>query len=321
MEEQKKEKLLQWHAAFFASIQIELAEEAQYLTFENEHMLSSKPMQVDVLIIKKERERRIKKNIGRIFRTHNIVEYKSPDDYLSIDDFFKVYGYTCFYKSDTPKVDEVKAEELTITFVCNRYPRELFRYLTQTLHRSVEEVECGIYYISDSLFPIQLIVQKQLSEDENLWLQSLTNDLQEKRKTEKLLIDYKKHERHMLYRSAMNIIVNANRERFEVSDMCEALDEILEFHFKGKLEAGWREGLEKGMQEGLEKGMQEGLEKGIAEGMAQGMARGMAQGEEQKLVELIKKKLAKGKSLAQIADELEETEESILPLYQKLTKA
>ncbi len=88
-EEKEEKKLLQWHAAFFADIQIELAEEAQYLEFENEHMLSTKPMQLDVLIIKKDSERRLKKNIGRIFRRHNIVEYKSPTDSLSVDDFLR----------------------------------------------------------------------------------------------------------------------------------------------------------------------------------------------------------------------------------------
>jgi len=285
-EEKKESKLLQWHAAFYASIQIELAEEAEYLEFENEHMLSSKPMQLDVLIIKKEKTRQIKKNIGRIFRTYNIVEYKSPDDYLSIDDYFKVYGYTCFYKSDTGRVDEVKAEEITITFVCNRYPRELFRHLKEQQHRVIEEVESGIYYISDSLFSIQLIVQKRLSEEENLWLQSLTNDLQELREAERLLWEYKKHQSNSLYQSVMNIIVNANEERFKVKDMCEALDRIVEYH----------------KQQVRKEGIEEGIEQGI----------------EQQLLIQIQKKLAKGKSLAQMADELEETEESILPLYNRV---
>ncbi len=37
----------------------------------------------------------LNKSVGdRIFRTYNIIEYKSPDDYLSINDFYKVYGYT-----------------------------------------------------------------------------------------------------------------------------------------------------------------------------------------------------------------------------------
>lgn len=248
-EEKEEKKLLQWHAAFFADIQIELAEEAQYLEFENEHMLGTKPMQLDVLIIKKDSKRRIRKNIGRIFRRHNIVEYKSPTDSLSVDDFFKVYGYACFYKADTRRVNEIKAEELTITFVCLRYPRELCNYLEHTLHREITSAGEGIYYISDQVFPIQLLVQKRLSEEENFWLKNLTNDLKEKQKAEQLLVEYKKHESDMLYRSVMNIIVRANRERLEVSDMCEALDELLEFHYKRKLQAEWEEGKAEGRLE------------------------------------------------------------------------
>lgn len=299
---EEKESVLQWHPAFFAGLQIELAEEAEYLEFESEHMLSSKPMQMDVLIIKNNKNRQIKKNIGRIFRTHNIVEYKSPDDYLSLDDFYKVYGYACFYKSDTGKVNEIRAEEITISFVCNHYPREMFRHLEARRHCRIKEEEKGIYYVSDVLFQIQVIVQKQLSEDTNLWLRSLTNDLKEKKETERLLCAYKKHEKERLYQSIMNIIVRANEERFKVNDMCEALDEILEYHFKGKLEAGWQQGIEQGMAQGIE----------------QGIEQGMIQGEQKKLLSLVEKKIAKGKSLAQIADELEETEEAILPLYKKV---
>lgn len=44
---------------------------------------------------------------------------------------------------------------------------------------------------------------------------------------------------------------------------------------------------------------------------------GKLEGEESKLTEQIKKKLAKGKNIAVIADELEETEEKIRELIQK----
>lgn len=56
------------------------------------------------------------------------IEYKSPTDSLSIDDFYKVYGYACFYKSDTTAVDEIPSEEITITFVCKRFPRNLVEH-------------------------------------------------------------------------------------------------------------------------------------------------------------------------------------------------
>ena len=135
-----------------------------------------------------------------------------------------------------------------------------------------------------------MIVQKQLTEKDNLWLKNLTNDLRQRQETEQLLREYKRHEKDKLYRAIMNVIVRANEEWFKVNNMCEALDEILEYHFKGKLEAGFQQGREEGREEGRH----------------------------QTLSDLIKKKIAKGKSIAQIADELEETEETILPLYNQL---
>ena len=111
----KDNQVLQWHPAFYASLQIEFAEEADKLIFENEHQLGTKPKEIDVLIIKKNSKDRIQKNIGRIFRTHNIIEYKSPNDYLSVDDFYKVYGYACFYKADTPREGTIPPEEITIS--------------------------------------------------------------------------------------------------------------------------------------------------------------------------------------------------------------
>ena len=79
--------ILQWHPAFYAGLQIELAEDRANLIFENEHQLSTRPMEIDILIIKKERDVPVRKNIGQIFRKYNIIEYKSPSDYLNVDDF------------------------------------------------------------------------------------------------------------------------------------------------------------------------------------------------------------------------------------------
>ena len=36
-----------------------------------------------------------------------------------IDDFYLVYAYACLYKSDPLSIDEISAEEITITFVCS----------------------------------------------------------------------------------------------------------------------------------------------------------------------------------------------------------
>ena len=70
---------IQWHPAFDAALQIEFGDEAKYLEFDPEHLISKKPMQIDVLV-KNEKHVKLRKNIGRIFRQYNIIEYKSPED-------------------------------------------------------------------------------------------------------------------------------------------------------------------------------------------------------------------------------------------------
>ena len=72
-----EKKFRQWHPAFYAGTQIEFQEEATNLIFENEHQLGTKPMEIDILIIKKESGKPIQKNIGKIFRKYNVVEYKT----------------------------------------------------------------------------------------------------------------------------------------------------------------------------------------------------------------------------------------------------
>ena len=57
---------------------------------------------------------------------------------------------------------------------------------------------------------------------------------------------------------------------------------------------------------------------GRAEGLAEGRAEGRAEGEQLKLIQLVAKKVLKGKSLSVISSELEETEDSIKPIYDLL---
>ncbi len=247
---EQKEKTIQWHPAFLAGIQIELGDEAKYLSFEAEHQLGTKPMAIDILI-KKEKERVIRKNIGRIFRTHNVIEYKSPTDYLSVDDFYKVYGYACFYKSDVPNVDSISIEELTITLVSTSYPRKLIRHLREVRKYQIRKSGKGIYYVCGDQIPIQILVTSQLDPSENLWLRSLTNDLHEYQMTRKLIDEYQKHGKNVLYQSMMDVIVRANTQQFSKEDkkMCEALRELMEEEFEAERGKARVEGRTEGRKE------------------------------------------------------------------------
>ncbi|MDR1268255.1 MAG: hypothetical protein LBK82_01910, partial [Planctomycetaceae bacterium] len=61
-----------WHPAFFGAIRLELSDYWDVLEFEAESQLTSEPLKIDVLIIKKIRHVDIQKNIGKIFRDRNV---------------------------------------------------------------------------------------------------------------------------------------------------------------------------------------------------------------------------------------------------------
>jgi len=162
-----------WHPAFIEALQLELEDYKDVLEFHPELQLTTEPLRIDCVVIKKTKVVEIKKNIGVIFRTWNLLEYKSPGDYVSISDFYKVYGYACIYTS----LNEIPITDLTITFVESHYPRELIRHLKNVRGYTVAKTSSGIYTVSGDVLPIQIIDSRKLSADDSLWLRNLNNSL------------------------------------------------------------------------------------------------------------------------------------------------
>lgn len=282
---------LQWHSGFSAALRVELEDELDELCIEDEHMLSKKPMQIDVLVVKKKGEQPIRKNIGRIFRKHNIIEYKSPEDYLSINDFYKVYGYTCFYQSETKRVKDIPPEEITMTFICNHYPQKLLEHLKKFKGIEVEKQEAGLYYLLGDSFPIQLVIVKELSKEENYWLQNLRCNLKTGEEIQEVVRRYEQVKHKAYYSDVMNLIVRVNQKQMEEEkNMCEALNELFAEELK---EADLR-------------------------GRKEGRKEGRSVGQIEKLKELVQKKLAKNQSIEKIADDLVEDVEVIRKIVKEL---
>lgn len=189
-------------------------------------------MQIDVLV-KNEKHVKLRKNIGRIFRQYNIIEYKSPEDDLDIDDFYKTYAYACLYKSDTEAVDLIPADELTITFVCYHYPGNMLRKLEQDRKMTVEQEDSGIYYLIGDAIPIQLVIVPKLSKEHNYWLNNLRNDLKAGSEIKNFIESYSKNKNSKLYQALADAVMRANWKKLkEGSNMCEALKELFADDFK-----------------------------------------------------------------------------------------
>ena len=230
------DEVLQWHDGFHAALQIELKGESARLRFYSEHELYKKPLRIDTLVIMESDDTPIQKNIGKIFRKHNLIEYKSPDDYLSIDDFYKVYGYACLYQSNTEKVHGISMEDITITFVCSHFPRKMLKLLKKERGIGVVRKGKGIYQLTNDPISMQIIVNTQLSPKENVWLCSLKRDLAMDINTKRLLREYKGHRESNLYQAAMDLIMRANQKTMEEAGhmVCDALKEIFADEWRKK---------------------------------------------------------------------------------------
>jgi flagellar hook-associated protein FlgK len=169
----------QWHPAFCGAAELEFRANKRDLEFQREYNLSKEPLRVDLLIIKKLKNVQLENEIGHIFRTYNVIEYKSPEDGLTIDDFGKVLGYTSLYKSLGKTVNEIPFEELTATMIRDTYPRELMAAL-EAMGMSIQQKFPGIYYVTGALlFPVQIVVGSQLSPEQHSSLRILSNNAKE----------------------------------------------------------------------------------------------------------------------------------------------
>ena len=248
---------IQWHPGFTAAIQMELKHNWHHLTFEEEHNLSKKPLQIDLLVIKKKQDVAIENKIGAMFQRYNLIEYKSPNDEMGIDVFYKVIAYACLYKVSADTENNYKAEDITITLIRQRYPRTLVNYLKQQ-GCTVEKRFPGIYYVTGNiLFAMQIIVSKQLESNEHIWLHSLQNNISQEDYQQLLLhvdtLDAKEKETYG--EAILEVVSKANTKQIEKwkeesSMTCPTLERIMEPELEAKRLEGRLEGERTGRLQG-----------------------------------------------------------------------
>ncbi len=243
----EKKRKIQWHPGFYGGLELTLREYKNSLEFITEYELSKKPIRVDMLIIRKDDNTRIENKIGRLFRKHNIVEYKSPDDELTIDVFYKVIGYTGLYiglngsgLNYNKSSANLEIEE-TISFFRHRKPINLFRNLKK-LGAEIEKYADGIYYISGIInIPVQIVVISELPPKEFISLRALSPKLSQAEAWEFVLSAQKLTESddRQNIDAVMDVSIAANKRVYEALEediyMCKALEDLLKDKIEEKV--------------------------------------------------------------------------------------
>ena len=231
---------ISWHPGFYGAAELEFLSNKGDLEFQREYNLSKEPVRMDLLIIKKLSDVRIENELGHIFKKFNIVEYKNPDDALTIDDYYKTVGYACLYKGLGESVDQIPADELTISIFRESSPREMFKTMKK-MGLEIEERYPGIYYISgkQALFDTQIVVTKQLEKETHRTLRVLSKHVQEedvRAFVEKAGKMTEPGDRNNID-AVLHVSVSANREIYEAirrcdKIMCDALRELMKEDFE-----------------------------------------------------------------------------------------
>ena len=231
-----EDKRIQWHPAFCSAVRLELADNREDLEFHNEYNLNSKPLQADLLVIHKQGQDEIKNTIGKLFRKHNIMEYKAPKDGINIDSYFKTIAYACLYKASGKEVNERIQSEITISIVQERKPQKLFTMLKAEGY-VISNPYKGIYYISGNfvLYPTQFVISKELDKEQHVWLTALTEEMlgQDAQLLIKSTNSLSRKEDKDNADSLLNVAIRANEVTFailrrEAPEMCEALEELMQ---------------------------------------------------------------------------------------------
>ncbi len=228
-------KKIDWHSGFVNAMKLELLANEDDLEYEDEHLIANRAQRIDLLIIKKMRSVEIVNEVGTLFDKYNILEYKSPDDSLTLGDFYKVLAYTGIYLEELHRYDEYGRDAFTMTFVRRRKPIKLFELLRRDKHE-VFHARKGIYEIKGHLpFRTQVIVTREWDDEEaeiHTWLRSLTNKSKGKELEGILAGTPKLSDKHKkLADGVINVYVEANSEYMHMikevdSTMSEAVNEL-----------------------------------------------------------------------------------------------
>lgn len=176
----KDEENIRWHNAFCAATELELSSNANVLDFHREYILGKEPIKIDMLVVRVKDTVVLDNEIAKdFFRGHNVIEYKSPGDEVNIDTLYKVIAYAALYKAETGKyVDAVKDTDITMTIMREGKPLKLLGSLKKRGCKITGRCK-GIYEVRNLLFPLQIIVTKELDEKNHIWLKSLTRNISE----------------------------------------------------------------------------------------------------------------------------------------------
>ena len=170
-----------WHREFERIIRSDARPFGKDVDIRIEEELGIDPPRVDYLILD-DRKRLMShsKAIYRIFRQHNIMEYKNPHDELNMRVISKIIGYGNFYIGLGGHEGDRPRDEVTLSLYRDKPNKELFDEMMANGMLTATNVP-GIYLVHKLTdLPFQIVIGNELTGNENAEFRLLTDHASEK---------------------------------------------------------------------------------------------------------------------------------------------
>ena len=172
--EKKEEARTDWHKLLVGAFILDMRPDREKLVFQQETEIGREPPRTDLIVIRKQPDAVLENEIGQVFRTHNLIEFKSPEDRLGLKAYYKGIGYAGFYIGSDTGESNAAPWEVTLTLIRASKPVKLMRQLQECCDCTIREMAAGIYYVEGRvLFPTQIIVTDELSQEDHAWMKAI----------------------------------------------------------------------------------------------------------------------------------------------------
>jgi hypothetical protein len=242
---------IDWHNAFIQALRLDFNDYSDILEIKDNVSLTAEPLKIDAVIIKKERNAVIDKTIAGIFGTDNILEYKNPEIFLSVQEAEKTFSYIHLYSA----LNKIDIKDMSLTIIVNKNPKTVLEYLRSHYNADITKNKNGIYSVKGFAFQMQIVISNELPTKENLWLNGLRSNL-EIESVQKVLKESKKFDT-ISVKPYLSVLYRANQKTMEEIRKMSAKkfdDWLIEIGLEKTAEAiGEKRGIKKGEKRGIEK--------------------------------------------------------------------
>jgi len=201
----------QFHPAFCEAMKQILGSDLDQIEYSDEYTLNTMPNRIDFLVSRKNTDKELASGLAKIFRKHNLIEYKSPGQTLGIGEYHLSMAYAYLYASYEK---DISMEDITLSFIREGKPVTLMNYFISEEFK-ITQYEEGIYHVrKENHVDMQVIVTKEIGW-QYIWLKVLTDKLT-KEDAEHLIIEASKvrdEQGKKRVRSILDLVSLLNKEK------------------------------------------------------------------------------------------------------------